>query len=117
MKTNVYGIYASSEDITFVMEEKFTDDGEPYSLEVKGFYYGEPTDTDNKLFYGDLIAKFSSSFVQEEPKTEYLLHINITVEGPHKLCEADVLKLLATMATKLDDGTTIKCDYAHHEEI
>ena len=117
MKTIVNGIYASSDDITFVMEEKFADDGEPYSLEVKGFYFGEPDEQSNKRFYNDLIAKFNSSFVQEEPKTEYLLHINITVEGPHKLSETDVLKLLATMATKLDDGTTVKCDYAHHEEI
>ena len=50
------------------------------------------------------------------PKTEYLLHINVTIEGPRKLNEADIYELLATMATKLDDGTTIKCDYAHHEE-
>ena len=47
------------------------------------------------------------------PKTEYLLHINVTIEGPRKLNEADIYELLATMATKLDDGTTIKCDYAH----
>ena len=58
MKTIVYGIYAPDHDITFVMEEKCTDDNEPYSLEVKGFYYGEPTDADNKVFYGDLIAHF-----------------------------------------------------------
>ena len=40
MKTEVYGIYAPNYDITFVMEEKFTDDGEPYRREVKCFSYG-----------------------------------------------------------------------------
>ena len=47
------------------MEECFTDDGEPVSLEVKGFYYGEPTEHDNKTFYGDLKADFSDPEVQE----------------------------------------------------
>lgn len=65
MKTEVYGIYAPNYDITFVMEEKFTDDGEPHSLEVKGFYYGEPDEQSNKTFYGDLIAHFSDEEVQE----------------------------------------------------
>ena len=65
MKTEVYGIYAPNYDITFVMEEKFTEDGDPYSLEVKGFYYGEPDEQSNKTFYGDLIAHFSDEEVQE----------------------------------------------------
>ena len=51
------------------------------------------------------------------PNTEYLLHLNVTVECPHKLTEADIYKILAAMATKLDDGTTIKCEYAYHEEV
>ena len=34
------------------------------------------------------------------PKTEYLLHLNVTV-----------------VATKLDDGTTIQCECAHYEEV
>ena len=51
------------------------------------------------------------------PNTEYLLHLNVTVEGPRKLTEADIYKILAAMATKLDDGTTIKCEYAYHEEV
>lgn len=65
MKTEVYGIYAPDHDITFVMEECFTDNGEPISLEVKGFYYGEPDEQSNKTFYGDLIAHFSDEEVQE----------------------------------------------------
>lgn len=53
----VYGIYAPDHDITFVMEECFTN-GEPVSLEVKGFYFGEPTECDIETFYGDLKADF-----------------------------------------------------------
>lgn len=66
MITNVYGVYASNHDLTFVMEEKFTDDGRPYSLEVKGFYHGEPNDIDNEVFYDDLIAHYGAEEVQEK---------------------------------------------------
>ena len=72
MKTEIYGVYASDHDITFVMEEKFTDDGEPYSLEVKGFYYGEPTEAYNKVFYGDLIAHFGA---EEVTKKKFLKRV------------------------------------------
>ena len=61
--------FESEEQFEYVHElitkEKFTDDGEPYSLEVKGFYYGEPDEQSNKTFYGDLIAHFSDEEVQE----------------------------------------------------
>lgn len=52
----VYGVYAPEHDLTFIMEETYNDDGEPVSLEVKGFYYGEPNDECNKTFYNDLKA-------------------------------------------------------------
>ena len=51
------------------------------------------------------------------PKTKYLLHLNVTVEGPRQLTKTDIYEILVAMATKLDDGTTIKCEYAHHEEV
>ena len=51
------------------------------------------------------------------PNTEYLLHLNVTVESPHQLTKADIYEILAAMATKLDDGTTIKCEYVYHEEV
>ena len=61
MKTEIYGIYSKEYDITFIMEEKFTDDDSPISLEVKGFYYGEPDDEANKTFYNDLKAEFDTN--------------------------------------------------------
>ena len=51
------------------------------------------------------------------PKTEYLLHLNITICGNRKLSTTEVMNLLATMNTKLDDGTNIEAVYAHHEEV
>ena len=49
------------------------------------------------------------------PNTEYLLRLNVTVEGPRQLTEADIYDILAAMATKLYDGATIKCEYARCE--
>lgn len=58
MRTEIYGIYQQNYDITFVMEEKFTNDNEPVSLEVKGFYYGEPDEELNKEYYGKTKCRF-----------------------------------------------------------
>ena len=57
-KKEVYSIYAPDHDTTFVMERCCTE-GELLWLEVKGFYHGEPTDCDNKTFYGHLKANYS----------------------------------------------------------
>lgn len=65
MKKEVYGMYAPNYDITFIMEEYFTDEGMPISLEVKGFYYGTPDELNQKIFYSDLKAEFSDLEVQE----------------------------------------------------
>ena len=54
----IYGIYAPSHDITFVMKETYDDDGNPEKLAVTGFYYGEPEDQSNLDFDGDLEAEF-----------------------------------------------------------
>lgn len=117
MKKVVYGVYAPDHDLTFIMEECITRDNEPISLEVKGFYYGEPNDYDNQTFYGDYKADFSDLEVQENAETEYLVHLHVKVKGPHKLVERDITQLLASMDTKLDDGHELSCEYAHHEEL
>jgi hypothetical protein len=58
MRTEIYGVYSREYDITFIMEEKFTNDNEPVTLEVKGFYYGEPDDRFNKEYYGKTKCRF-----------------------------------------------------------
>lgn len=40
------------------MEESYNDDGDCISLEVKGFYFGEPDEKENKAFYGDYKVEF-----------------------------------------------------------
>lgn len=47
----------------------------------------------------------------------YLAHLNITIEGPRQLSEDEVMNLLATMMTKLDDGTTLTLELAHFEQV
>lgn len=58
MTTKIYGVYAPSHDITFVMRETYDDDGTPLTLAVTGFYFGEPTEQDNQTFDGDPEARF-----------------------------------------------------------
>lgn len=65
-KKEVYGMYCPNYDVTFVMEEYFTDEGVPISLEVKGFYYGEPNEYGNEKYYGVLKADLGAIFVTDK---------------------------------------------------
>ena len=47
----IYEVYAKEYDMTFIIEE---DDN---TVEVKGFYFGEPNADDTELFYGKLKAE------------------------------------------------------------
>ena len=58
MKKELYSVYAESADMTFVMEETYTEKGELISTDCVGFYYGEPTEEDTKFFKGKLKATF-----------------------------------------------------------
>jgi hypothetical protein len=58
MKKEVYGIYQEESDITFIMEATFDENNDVKSLEVKGFYHGEPNKKANEDFYNDLIAYY-----------------------------------------------------------
>ena len=53
----IHTCYSSNTDITFIIEEVFKNN-EPVSMEVKGFYFGEPNEEKTKQFYGDLKAEF-----------------------------------------------------------
>lgn len=58
MRTEIYTTYAQDTDITFIMEDIYNKDNELISTEVKGFYYGEPTEENTEKFYGGLKAAF-----------------------------------------------------------
>lgn len=55
----LYGVYASTADITYIMEDTFID-GEVKSTEVVGFIYGNEEDNTDvlKQFTGKLKAEF-----------------------------------------------------------
>lgn len=55
---HVFGAYNRNYDVTVIMEEVYSPDGEPISTEIKGFYFGEPDEEANKTFYGKLKATF-----------------------------------------------------------
>ena len=104
----IYGIYAKSHDITFVMKECFDDTGEPLSLEVIGFYYGEPNERDNKLFSNDLKADFAFDKYVKGPQfpvipdnREYLVHLNFTMSKGQVLDMDQVHRFVELGATTM----------------
>ena len=58
MKKELFAVYAREYDMTFIMEETTDKNGELISTECVGFYYGEPSEEDNKYFKGKLKANF-----------------------------------------------------------
>ena len=55
--TVIEAAYSEETDMTFILEEVYTDD-EIKSTEIKGFYYGRPNEKDTKQFYGSLKAEY-----------------------------------------------------------
>ena len=58
MKTNIFDTYAPGTDMTFIMREVYEENGDPISVEVVGFYYGQPNEELTKEFTGKLKANF-----------------------------------------------------------
>lgn len=58
-KVEVFTVYSERDDMTFIMEEVIeTSTGDTLSTEVKGFYFGEPTEIGTKHFNGKLKATY-----------------------------------------------------------
>lgn len=53
----VFGCYCPSCDITFIMKNNYIG-SELHTAECVGWYHGEPTEEDNKLFDGKLVAMY-----------------------------------------------------------
>lgn len=51
-------VYSASEDMTFILKEVTSANGDPISTEVVGFYYGEPNDEDIANYTGKLKAEY-----------------------------------------------------------
>lgn len=54
----IYGSYIPTDDITVIFEEFRDDDGLTTRLVLRGFYYGESTEANNRDFYMDYEANF-----------------------------------------------------------
>ena len=56
--TEIRTVYSASEDMTFILRETTSMDGEPISTEVVGFYYGAPNEWDTLFYTGSLKATY-----------------------------------------------------------
>lgn len=54
----IYSSYIPTDDITVIFEEFCDDDGLPTRLVLRGFYYGEGNEADDRDFYMDYEANF-----------------------------------------------------------
>lgn len=52
MKTEIYGMYCEEYNMTFIIEDRYSTDGQKLSTGVVGLYHGEPDEVANLLFYG-----------------------------------------------------------------
>ena len=59
MGRKIYTAYAADADMTFIMEEKTTDNGRGIvtRTRVAGFYYGEPQERLTEKYFNDLEAE------------------------------------------------------------
>ena len=62
-KSNIETVYVPEKDMTIIFEETTDDNDNPTSTEIKGFYYGSPSDDETKKFTGKLKAIYDT--VQE----------------------------------------------------
>lgn len=59
LATKVYHTYASDSDMTFIFVDVMHLDEEKWiSTEVKGFYYGEPSDELTEEYFGSLKVEY-----------------------------------------------------------
>lgn len=56
--TEIKTEYSASGDMTFILKEITSADGEPISTEVVGFYYGAPNAFDTRNYIGHLKAEY-----------------------------------------------------------
>lgn len=54
----ITAVYAREADMTFIMRETWTEDGEPVATECVGWYHGEPDEGATMDFIGKLKAEY-----------------------------------------------------------
>ena len=58
VRAKVYTEYSASGDMTFIMVDRFKENGDVESTAVAGFYFGEPNEADTMAYIGKLKAEF-----------------------------------------------------------
>ena len=58
MEKEIIVSYSVETDMTFILEEIYNDEGETISVEIKGFYFGQPEEQATNDFYGKLKVEF-----------------------------------------------------------
>ena len=56
--TEIQTAYSKEADMTFILKETTSMDGDPISTEVVGFYYGEPNERDTRNHLGHIKAEY-----------------------------------------------------------
>lgn len=56
--TEIRTEYSASGDMTFILRETTSAEGDPISTEVVGFYYGEPNELETRHYIGRLKAEY-----------------------------------------------------------
>lgn len=57
-RAKIYTEYSASGDMTFIMADKFKENGDVESTSVVGFYFGTPNEEDTIEYFGKLKAEF-----------------------------------------------------------
>lgn len=58
VRAKIYTEYSASGDMTFIMADKFKENGDVESTAVVGFYFGKPNNDDTLRYIGKLKAEF-----------------------------------------------------------
>lgn len=59
LKQDIYTIYDAKSDMTIIFEDNYKEETrEVVSTEIKGFYYGKPTEENTKQYHNKLKAIF-----------------------------------------------------------
>ena len=102
-KSNIETVYVPEKDMTIIFEETTDDNDNPASTEIKGFYYGSPSDDETKKFTGKLKATYdtvqeSKTLVEDDTNPEEVAN---EIQTARENSENDTLSI-EQVASSLD---------------
>ena len=102
-KSNIETVYVPEKDMTIIFEETTDDNDNPTDTEIKGFYYGSPSDDETKKFTGKLKATYdtiqeSKTLVEDDTDPEEVAN---EIQTARENSENDTLSI-EQVASSLD---------------